>query len=58
MEAYALAKVCLLEGASFICVKYITDGADHSAASDWRTNVSRAAGEFLRLYRELAAEIP
>jgi adenosylhomocysteine nucleosidase len=51
MEAYALAKACWREGAAFACVKYITDGADHSAAADWQNNVHKAAGEFLRLYR-------
>ncbi len=51
MEAYALAKVCWLEGAPFACVKYVTDGADHAAAGDWRDNVHKAAEEFLRLYR-------
>lgn len=55
MEAYALAKVCLLEGATFVCAKYITDGADHSAANDWQTNVHKAALEFIQIYRELAA---
>lgn len=53
MEAYALAKVCLLDGARFACVKYVTDGADHAAAGDWQRNVHRAAEEFLRLYRSL-----
>lgn len=50
MEAYALAKVCWLEGAPFACVKYVTDGADHAAADHWRDNVHKAAEEFLRLY--------
>jgi adenosylhomocysteine nucleosidase len=53
MEAYALAKVCHQEGAPFGCVKYITDGADHTAADDWQRNLPRAAAEFLRLYRSL-----
>lgn len=53
MEAYALAKVCVLEGASFACVKYITDGADHAAAGDWQANLPKAAAEFLTVYRTL-----
>ena len=53
MEAYALAKVCWLEQAQFGCVKYVTDGADHSAAADWQANLSKAAAEFLRIYRTL-----
>lgn len=54
MEAYALAKVCWHEKASFACVKYVTDGADHAAAGDWQSNVHRAADQFLSLYRGVA----
>ena len=53
MEAYAFAKVCWLEKATFACAKYITDGADHAAADDWQSNLPRAAAEFLELYRTL-----
>jgi adenosylhomocysteine nucleosidase len=53
MEAYALAKVCWYEKAQFACVKYVSDGADHSAADDWQRNQHKAADEFLRLYREV-----
>jgi len=53
MEAYALAKVCLLEGARFACAKYVTDGADADAAGDWKANLPRAADAFLALYRRL-----
>jgi adenosylhomocysteine nucleosidase len=58
MEAYALAKVCRAEGAAFGCVKYITDGADHAAAEDWRSNLPRAAAEFYRLYQLLQPARP
>jgi adenosylhomocysteine nucleosidase len=54
MEAYALAKVCWIERAPFACVKYVTDGADHAAAHHWRSNVHKAAEEFLNLYLGLA----
>jgi adenosylhomocysteine nucleosidase len=53
MEAYALAKVCWHENAKFACVKYITDGADTSAADDWQRNVHKAAEDFLKLFRGL-----
>ena len=53
MEAYALAKVCWLEQVKFSSVKYVTDGADHAAAADWRANMARAAVEFVRVYRGL-----
>lgn len=53
MEAYALAKVCWLEGLPFACAKFITDGADASAAGDWQANLPRAARGFLELYGSL-----
>jgi adenosylhomocysteine nucleosidase len=53
MEAYALAKVCWHENARFACVKYVTDGADHTAADDWQRNVHVAAEDFLQLFRGL-----
>ena len=56
MEAYALAKVCWFEQARFACAKYVTDGADHSAADDWQSNLHQAAEDFLHLYRTLLDE--
>jgi adenosylhomocysteine nucleosidase len=46
MEAYALAKVCHVESVPFACVKYITDGADHNAHTDWQENLVEAARAF------------
>lgn len=51
MEAYALAKACWSFSAPFACAKYVTDGADRTAAEDWHGNVHKAADEFLSLYR-------
>jgi adenosylhomocysteine nucleosidase len=53
MEAYALAKVCHVEGTPFACAKFVSDGADQAAASDWQSNLHRAADRFLALYRQL-----
>jgi adenosylhomocysteine nucleosidase len=53
MEAFALAKVCHVEGTAFACAKFVSDGADHAAASDWQANLHRAARHFLALFREL-----
>jgi adenosylhomocysteine nucleosidase len=58
MEAYALAKVSWLERAPFVAIKYVTDGADAAAGTDWHGNLHRAAEEFLQLYRRLAGNIP
>jgi adenosylhomocysteine nucleosidase len=53
MEAYALAKVCLLRGARFGCIKFVTDGADGGAADAWQETVGHAAERFLELYQRL-----
>lgn len=53
MEAYALAKVCWVYGAQFACAKYVSDGADHAAASDWVDNHHRGAAAFLAAYKAL-----
>jgi len=46
MEAYALAKVCKLEGIDFKCFKYISDNADGDASSDWIENCKKGAKLF------------
>ena len=46
MEAYALAKVCKLEGLKFKCFKYISDNADSSASLDWIENCKKGAKLF------------
>lgn len=53
MEAYALAKVCRVEGIAFACAKFVSDGADHAAAGDWQANLHRAADQFLALHARL-----
>ncbi len=55
MEAYALAKVCWLEKAPFACAKFVTDGADGTAAGDWQNNLAHAAQDFVTLYAWLLA---
>jgi adenosylhomocysteine nucleosidase len=55
MEAYALAKVCHIEGADFACAKFVSDGADDASARDWQENVAGAADAFVALYRELVS---
>jgi adenosylhomocysteine nucleosidase len=55
MEAYALAKVCHVEGARFACVKYVTDGADETAAVEWQDNLTAAADAFWQLYQAMTS---
>jgi adenosylhomocysteine nucleosidase len=53
MEAYALAKVCQHEQVDFMAIKYVTDGADHTAHVDWAANLPRAAAAFFAIYQQL-----
>jgi adenosylhomocysteine nucleosidase len=57
MEAYALAKVCRTHEVPFACAKYISDGADATAADDWHASLPRAAAAFLDLYQRLQARV-
>lgn len=43
MEAYALAKVCAAFGVPFAAYKFITDGADGSAAEDWPSALEKCS---------------
>jgi adenosylhomocysteine nucleosidase len=52
MEAYALAMIAMKENIPFLCLKYISDGADGNAAEDWTVQVHKAAvayGKILKL---------
>lgn len=54
MEAYALARIAALEGIPFVCLKYITDGADGAAAGSWVETLPLAAAALLAAYEGLA----
>ena len=49
MEAYAIAKFCLLNKLEFHCYKFVSDNANDEAAEDWKNNVSKGAKEFKQL---------
>ena len=51
MEAYAIAKLCMIEKINFLCFKYISDQANETASNDWNQNISNA-GEAFRKYLE------
>jgi len=51
MEAYAIAKLCLIEDINYFCFKYISDDANESASEDWSKNVSKG-GKAFQLYLE------
>ena len=43
MEAYALAVICQRESIPFLCLKYVSDGADGDAGTDWNEALHRTA---------------
>ena len=46
MEAYALAKLCLIENINYFCFKYVSDQANENATEDWKKNVSDGGEAF------------
>ncbi|HEX6638630.1 MAG TPA: 5'-nucleosidase [Steroidobacteraceae bacterium] len=53
MEAFALARACVAEGARFGCIKYVTDGADVDSAAHWEAALDAASRAFERVHRDL-----
>ena len=49
MEAYAIAKVCMLENIEFKCFKYISDNADENSNNDWNANLALGAEAFAKM---------
>jgi adenosylhomocysteine nucleosidase len=51
MESYSIAKVCKKYDIPFICIKYISDGANSdNAADDWREAFEKAGKELYSIY--------
>lgn len=53
MEGYALAYVAKKEKIPFLSLKYISDGADDSAADDWTTTVQKSAEALRKVIDDL-----
>lgn len=53
MEAYAIAKVCVLKKVQFMCFKYVSDNADESASKNWKANASLGATAFKDMVKNL-----
>lgn len=49
MEAFALAWVARESKIPFLCIKYITDGANDQAIDDWKTEIIQVPEQFKRL---------
>lgn len=53
MEAYSFAFVSMREQLPFLCLKYISDGADGMAAEDWNVQVHNAAVAFKEVFKKI-----
>jgi len=53
MEAYAIAKVCVLKNVQFMCFKYVSDNADKNASKNWKANASLGATAFKDMVKNL-----
>nr|WP_199161689.1 nucleosidase [Elizabethkingia sp. ASV34] len=51
MEAYALALIARREQIPFLCLKYISDGANDDAVEDWTQEINKAS----KILREVIA---
>lgn len=47
MEAFALALICQRRNIPFLCLKYISDGANDDAHLDFETSLRQTAGQLL-----------
>ncbi|UUC45211.1 5'-methylthioadenosine/S-adenosylhomocysteine nucleosidase family protein [Flavobacterium cerinum] len=56
MEAYAIALIAKQENIPFLCLKYISDGADGAAADDWTVQVHNAAVAFKNVLNGITIE--
>lgn len=51
MEAYALALICQREHIPFACLKYVSDGADENAHTDWHEALHKTAEELYKVLK-------
>lgn len=53
MEAYTLALICQREDIPFLCLKYVSDGANDTARQDWNTALEQAARALKNTLKEI-----
>lgn len=53
MEAYPLAVICKRESIPFLCLKYVSDGADGDGAGDWNASLHRTAEALRKILNSL-----
>jgi len=57
MEAYGIAKACLLTGTSVEIYKYISDQADENAATTWQEEVAAGEDLYIKVLQDLDVKL-
>lgn len=57
MEAYSVAKACLLSGTSVEIWKYISDKADENAGVTWQDQVAAGEDLYMKVLQEIEAQL-
>lgn len=57
MEAYSYAKVCKIENIPFVCVKFISDGADGNAPKIWNDSLKIGAEKMRKAYGDVVNQL-
>ena len=53
MEAYSFAKIAKMENIPFICIKFISDGADGNAPQSWGESLTIGAKKMRNVYDKI-----
>jgi nucleoside phosphorylase len=57
MEAYSIAKSCLVKGVKFEIWKYVSDTADESAGTEWKNSVSLGQEHYMKVLEDLSVNL-
>lgn len=55
MEAYALAKVCLMENIPFMSVKYVANGINETGGKEWEEALMDGAKKLYKFYESFSS---
>lgn len=53
MEAYSYAKIAWMEKIPFICIKFVSDGANNNAPSDWNESLKICSNKMKNIYTQV-----
>ena len=57
MEAYSFAKIAKVENIPFICVKFVSDGADGNAPKNWTESLAVGAKKMRKVYDKVLSTL-